>query len=315
MSFDPVERARGRWREILTAAGVNASYLVNRHGPCPACGGKDRFRFDDKHGEGTFFCNGCRAGNGIILLRRVKHWDHRTALDFIEGHVGKDSNRPAYKPAPNAPRDASPAITRLLAESTSHDVVMDYLRRRGLKVDADVLHGHPRCPYYSEEEDKHGNKKYRVVGHFPTVVAEIVNAEGTLVGIQRVYDAAVPERKKVLGELKGGVVRLGMPDDELAVCEGWETGLAVRELFGFPVWAALSAQNLAAFEPPASVTRLHVYGDNDASGEGQAAAFNLAVRINRRNRQQHNEAEPVRVCLPPEVGVDWLDMLTQGRLA
>lgn len=311
---DPVERARGRWKEILIAAGIDSKFLVDRHGPCPVCGGKDRFRWDNKHGEGGSFCNQCRASNGILLLRRFMRCDHHTALKFVEDFVGKDTNRPAYKPVPNQPRDASPAITRLLAESTSPEVVAAYLQRRGLSVTSDVLHGHPRCPYFVEEEDKRGNSKYRVLGHFPTVVAPIVNGDGALIGVQRVYDAPVQERKKVLGELKGGVVRLGMPDDELAVCEGWETGLAVCELFGLPVWAALSAKNMEAFEPPAGIVRLHIYGDNDASGEGQAAAFNLAVRINRRNRQQHTGADPVKVCLPPEVGLDWLDMLTQGRL-
>ena len=33
--------------------GVPAKALTNRHGPCPICGGKDRFRFDDKGGRGT----------------------------------------------------------------------------------------------------------------------------------------------------------------------------------------------------------------------------------------------------------------------
>ncbi|TAJ88609.1 MAG: hypothetical protein EPO10_01440 [Reyranella sp.] len=38
---------------------------------CSICGGKDRFRFDDKGVEGTWFCNQCRAGTGIILVRKL----------------------------------------------------------------------------------------------------------------------------------------------------------------------------------------------------------------------------------------------------
>ena len=52
-----VERARGRWREVLMHFGIDEKYLHNRHGPCPLCGGKDRFRFDDRHGSGSYFCN------------------------------------------------------------------------------------------------------------------------------------------------------------------------------------------------------------------------------------------------------------------
>ena len=48
-----------RWLAILPALGVPSHFLRNKHGPCPVCGGKDRFRFDDKDGKGTFFCNGC----------------------------------------------------------------------------------------------------------------------------------------------------------------------------------------------------------------------------------------------------------------
>ena len=43
-SVDEVKgRAHGRWPGILAAQGVPAEALVNRHGPCPMCGGKDRF--------------------------------------------------------------------------------------------------------------------------------------------------------------------------------------------------------------------------------------------------------------------------------
>src|SRR5260370_38280875 len=49
---------RHRWVDILTALGVPTKFLNRRHGPCPMCGGKDRFRFIDTDGKGTFFCNG-----------------------------------------------------------------------------------------------------------------------------------------------------------------------------------------------------------------------------------------------------------------
>jgi putative DNA primase/helicase len=49
--------ARGKWREILRRFGVNLPPTGKQHGPCPACGGKDRFRFDDQESNGTWFCN------------------------------------------------------------------------------------------------------------------------------------------------------------------------------------------------------------------------------------------------------------------
>ncbi|EMK7756456.1 primase-helicase zinc-binding domain-containing protein, partial [Yersinia enterocolitica] len=46
-------QARGKWDFILDALAISHS---KQHSPCPACGGKDRFRFDDRQGAGTWFC-------------------------------------------------------------------------------------------------------------------------------------------------------------------------------------------------------------------------------------------------------------------
>lgn len=48
--------ARYRWQEIHAAIGIAPKFLRNKHQPCPACGGEDRFRYDDKDGKGTFIC-------------------------------------------------------------------------------------------------------------------------------------------------------------------------------------------------------------------------------------------------------------------
>ena len=41
----------------------------NLIGTCPMCGGKDRFRFDDKGGRGTWICSQCGAGDEIELVK------------------------------------------------------------------------------------------------------------------------------------------------------------------------------------------------------------------------------------------------------
>ena len=53
--MDTVNRARGRWREVLPALGVETRFLQNKHGPCPLCGGRDRFRWDDRDGSGEIY--------------------------------------------------------------------------------------------------------------------------------------------------------------------------------------------------------------------------------------------------------------------
>ncbi|MEQ9642507.1 MAG: primase-helicase zinc-binding domain-containing protein [Alphaproteobacteria bacterium] len=66
-----VDRARGRWPTILPRLGIAASFLVNRHGPCPLCGGRDRFRFDDRDGSGSYYCNRCGPGPGLLLVQKL----------------------------------------------------------------------------------------------------------------------------------------------------------------------------------------------------------------------------------------------------
>ncbi|HAU9186406.1 TPA: hypothetical protein JEX64_002470 [Escherichia coli] len=73
-----VEAAEGQWSLILRRLVIDVP-PVGQGGPCPACGGDDRFTFDDKEGRGTFICRKCpdetdayyQAGDGLELVRRV----------------------------------------------------------------------------------------------------------------------------------------------------------------------------------------------------------------------------------------------------
>jgi putative DNA primase/helicase len=61
------ERARGHWPSILSRLAIHVPSGPMKHGPCPACVGTDRFRFDDKDGRGTWFCNQCSPQAGKAL--------------------------------------------------------------------------------------------------------------------------------------------------------------------------------------------------------------------------------------------------------
>ena len=95
-----VERCHHRWRELLPLFGIETRFLKNQHGPCPLCGGKDRFRFDDRDGTGSYYCNQCGAGTGLLLIRKLKGWDHATACSEVDKIIGTEAQPiSAEKPA------------------------------------------------------------------------------------------------------------------------------------------------------------------------------------------------------------------------
>lgn len=73
-------RASGRWTSILLHLGVPAQLLNHRNQPCPHCGGRDRFQYTDRFGDGNYFCRGCGPGDGFSLLMSVHGWSFGTAV-------------------------------------------------------------------------------------------------------------------------------------------------------------------------------------------------------------------------------------------
>lgn len=150
-------RARGGWVNLLSRFGVDAALLSNRHGPCPGCGGKDRFRFDDQEGNGTFICSqgggGNLAGDGLALLMHVKRWEWQRCVQEIAEALGLSPRPAGTKPAsgsydwnqgvasePKIDRKKIPGIDREKVEEFVRgcpEVDDDFLRRRSPVAIAD----------------------------------------------------------------------------------------------------------------------------------------------------------------------------------
>ncbi len=298
--MNTIDRAHGRWKEILPLLGVEPRFLVNRHGPCPLCGGKDRFRFDDKDGSGSYYCNGCGAGVGIILLRKLHRWAHATACHEIDKVLGSQTTTPKPAASPKGSRAARLGrLERVIAEATDLEIVNGYISARGLNVVPTVLRGHRSLAFHDDDG--------RFVGRFPAIVAPVIGPDGKLQSVHRTYVADLPKRKKIMPPLetiRGGAVRLFDVVDEMGIAEGIETAIACTELFEIPSWAAISAGGMESFELPAGINRVHIFGDNDCNFAGQKAAFVLAHRLARDIA--------VEVSVPLKPGANWLDVLNEG---
>lgn len=315
MRHEPLsERARGQWAGILAAIGVPSKALRNKHGPCPICGGRDRFRFDDKGGRGTWYCNQCGAGDGIELTKRFLGVEFKEAAKAIEQHIGAVPVRGPDGNAGSDDRRQRAAMRALWSRSqaiTPDDPAGLYLTSRmGISRYPDALRFAP--------DERYAEAGTKPSWH-PVMVAKVDPSDeaatrGERAAIHRTYlnefgeKAAVTTPRKMMGAMPtGAAVRLGLPKNgTIGIAEGIETALSASILFDLPVWAALTAGLLQEWAPPADVDTVFVFGDNDASNTGQAAAYGLAQRLKAKGLT-------VIVELPTSTGQDWNDVLRLGQ--
>ena len=127
--------AAGRWRSILTTLGMNEKALSGKHCACPMCGGKDRFRFDDKDGRGTYYCSGCGAGDGVKLAMGITGLSFKDAAREIERLAGVV--QPVTGKPDRSDEDKLAALRRVFRESKPirrGDEAYAYLAGRGLRL-------------------------------------------------------------------------------------------------------------------------------------------------------------------------------------
>ena len=286
----------GRWESILTSLGVATDFLSKKHGPCPICAGRDRYRFDNKDARGSWFCSKCGAGDGFSLLRKLNGWSFAEAAREVERVLGvskQDAPRHEF-----TDEQKQQNLRRVYSESRSvvhGDLVWTYLNRRTGIVDVpNTIRMHPSLRYDAGRS-------------YPAMLALVSMSDGKPSTMHRTWldgkggKAPVDEPKKVMaGTIKTGAIRLAPMAECLGVAEGIETALRASVLFDVPVWAAISAGGMRDWEAPEGLRHLIVFGDNDENFTGQTAAYSLANRLALKGIK-------TEVRIPATVGTDWAD--------
>lgn len=294
-----IERARGRWPGILAALGVPHGIMNGKHQPCPFCGGRDRFRFDDKDGTGSYICSQCGAGYGAMFLEKFHGWDFKRTAEAVESVIGK----------------VKPSEPKSKIDASSASAAMNKLWSSGrpiLETDAAAKFLHARVGLNEFPRSLRAVDGIRYTGspnYYPAMLAMVMAPDGKPCMLHRTYltedgrkaDVVEPRRFMPGTITKGSAVRLGPYTDVLGIAEGIETALSVTALFGVPCWSALNDGLLQAWIPP-TVKTIVVYGDHDANFVGQAAAYALAKRLVR------DGVAHVHVELPPTIDTDWNDV-------
>ena len=292
---ETVKQACGHWPRILPALGVKV--IKNRHQACPVCGGSDRFRFDDKEGRGTWFCNQCGAGDGLKLVEKVFGVTASEAAGKVDAVTG---NLPPVAPEviaaaeaeTEADSKAAAALAVRLMEKTRTASGNAYLTRKGFP-------GH-ECVMLTATH-KTGGVMFRA----DDVVVPLYDDTGALVNLQLINSEGLKRT------LKGGAVKGASHTIEgkkqagkrLWIAEGYATALTVHHLTGETVMVALSSVNLLSLASLARqkhpACQIVLAADRDLNGDGQTKAAAAA-----------ETCEGV-VALPPVFG-DWNDAFMQN---
>lgn len=280
---------------MLPELGVESTFLNKRHGPCPICGGKDRFRFDDKNGVGDWICSSCGSGDGVMLAVKVTGKPMSAVLEEVK-------QRAMYVPAVKIQeRDTVKEMHAIynLWERAQRPVdggpVQTYLNKRlGRPWRSNAIREVMDCWEAGSQT------------RMPAMVARVEDRGGNLINCHITYLTAEGDkvaRRVMPGSLPEGccIPLWSAKEGVLGVAEGIETAMAAAARFKLPVVAAINANRLAAWEPYPGLREIYIFGDNDESYTGQAAAYNLARKLVLKH------GLTVHVTIPPETGTDWAD--------
>ena len=295
------EQALGRWPGLLSALGVAPAMLSGKHSPCPICGGRDRFRFDDKEGRGTWICSKCGPGDGFKLVMTLRGVDFKGAAEIVRAILPRAPHAQiARERSAEDKRKAFELLVKRTVPIEPGDPVHRYLVGRGLKKIPPALRRSRAEPYYVDG---------RKAASYDAMVAKMVALNGSAVGVHVTYleggrkaPVEAPRKQRTFAPIAGAAVRLSVPAATLGIAEGIETALSASELFEIPVWAALNANGMESFLWPDGVRELVIFGDNDESFTGQKAAYTLA-------RRAKSKGVAVRIEIPERPGEDWNDVL------
>lgn len=318
---DIKRRIGNRWLHLLRNRFPQlqdaARYWRIGHTFCPVHGGKngDAFRFfDDADITGGAVCNSCGFfRDGIDVIRWLTGWRFHQTLDFLEEWLqdNGDSSRPEPIFPSHKSTEPNPMVADYIEETRriaacNHPRIREYFLHRGITGNL------PRNLGFIENELFQDDT---TATYLPAMVALVRAPDGTIVGVHRTYlDPNGPGKAKVKspkkffkalypGALTGSAIRLYRHDCVIGIAEGIEKAVAVAQATGTPMWAASGANLLQAFIPPAGISRVDIWADNDAAG--QKAAITLAIRLLEMN-------VPTRLMISPINGLDWHDVLIKN---
>nr|EDZ37993.1 MAG: DNA primase [Leptospirillum sp. Group II '5-way CG'] len=332
------------WSSIFASFEIDVPANPRRHGPCPVCGGKDRFRFDDRNGSGSWFCNqgdlhplGKQAGDGFALVAdffNIGYREAATKVREVSGEPVRSTDRKNPRPL-TLDKQNQEKISRILKNSVRLDEIDKNSRHM-------LLSGKIAVQKYLQSRE----------------LPELLPAEARLAVCPDGYDLIVPltsdrevpslhitsltadgskrplswtggSCRYTMGPLSGSYSSLPGADEQISVPgfpgvrfyalgEGLETVISGRLLTGWPSIFAVNANGIKSFldcKDTLAIFQNSGFGlailvDRDKSGAGQKAGASLA-------RRAKEAGIPVLFLVPPALvkggakSADWNDALVE----
>jgi hypothetical protein len=268
-----------RIEDEIARRGIKLRGGVDRCGPCPRCGGTDRFSINTK--KQVFNCRGFEGGNVIAL---VQHIDGISSLDAIAHLAGAATQRivcsivkkpgHTFKQHEDKSQDNSSKAAwlwsnrRPIAEDCPAGLYLRKARGYGGPISSSLGH--------LPANGKHQSAMIAAFGFCDEPEPGVIDPAANVTGVhitrltQDGRKAPIDPVKIMLGPSAGLPIVLAPANDLLAIdiAEGIEKGLLIQADTGAGMWAAGAAGNMpkiAAALPP-YVECVTIWADRDETG-------------------------------------------------
>ena len=258
----PIDRVKfefvGKWRPVLEGYGIKLGN-PRKEGPCPVCGGKTRFRFDDLGGQGTSFCSHCtphkRDGLGLLT-----DYLSKPVYEVAQELLGNDT----YKSI--APRRVNQADDDAVRKANIEQA------KKGAKlaIESARLASHPYMNNkgFSGEWLTNSDPWHSREGVIPAgeIMLIPIYKDGDLVNVQKIGTDGT-KRPLWGGDMQGVYHPIDGKIKNIAIVEGFATGVTINKATGWKTYVAFNTANLAAAVKTAkdehSEAAIIIFGDHD----------------------------------------------------
>ncbi|MBF6929453.1 toprim domain-containing protein [Acinetobacter baumannii] len=242
LNFDQVrDAAQGRWKEVIFPAfAIQVPAKKNQHGPCPICGGKDRFRCDDKQGKGTWICNQCNAGDGFALIEKARNMDYSAVLQEVGAILGLSKDAKITEADRERWRKKAEA-DRLKAEQD--EIRANEAAAKRAERESKWRSFDRDCPYLERKQVKNFGCRINGNGH---LIVPLFDINGKIWNLQTIH----PDGFKPY--LNGGRINhcfymLGQivdPQQVICIAEGYATAASIHEATGYTTVVSFQSSNV-----------------------------------------------------------------------